>query len=70
MPTIWKHGIENDWCHVCGNRSDETADVWYPQNAEHATKAQHKSTTEPAKYVRICSDCAAKILKAAKAAAT
>lgn len=70
MPTIWNHGMKNDWCHVCGNRSDETADVWYPQNAEHATKMQHQNTKSSAKYVRICRDCATKILDATKATQT
>ena len=56
--TIWTHGGSFDWCHLCGARSDYTADVWYPDNAEHGPKGSN--------YVRICAICAASILNAAK----
>ena len=59
MATISKHGSQKDWCHICGARSDNTVDVWYPQNAEHATKKQHKAQIGPdILYVRICGECA------------
>ena len=47
-PRISTHG--KDWCHLCGKRQKYTADVWYPENAEHQDKC-----TE---YIRICLDCA------------
>ena len=56
MASIWKHGCENDWCHICGFRRDSTADIFYPANAEH-----DKANT---KYIRICSGCAFSILDA------
>ncbi len=52
---IEKH-YTNDWCHLCGKRKDTCVDIWYPQNAEH-----EKNDTC---YVRICSECARKILEA------
>ena len=48
MARIMKHG-ENDWCHICGNREVNLADIDYPENAEHEVR--------PGKYIRICSDC-------------
>ena len=54
MASIWKHS-ENDWCHICGYRRKETADVFYPDNAEH-----DKINT---KYIRVCTDCARNILE-------
>ena len=56
MPTIWNHGAKYDWCHICGQRKDESANVWYAQNAEHAAAAP--SADPESKYVRICADCA------------
>ena len=38
-----------DWCHLCGERSTPSVDVWYPENAEHS-----KVNTE---YIRICLAC-------------
>lgn len=52
---ILKHA-PNDWCHICGNRGNDTVDVWYPENAEH--------DKEDTKYIRICVNCAEKILAA------
>ena len=61
MATIWKHG-ENDWCHVCGYRRKETADVFYPNNAEN------DKGEENAKYIRVCTNCAENILTACREA--
>ena len=47
-----------DWCHLCGMRKNNLSDIWYPENAEHDTKA--------AKYVRICDDCSYRITQAAQ----
>lgn len=51
--TINMHG--NDWCHICGKRKSELADIWYPKNAEH-----EKEETE---YIRICYECVVLIRK-------
>lgn len=70
MPTILKH-ISHDWCHICGKRSDETADVWYPANAEHATKKEHSAQIGGGtRYVRICAVCATSIAIAASGSNT
>ena len=57
MASIWKHS-PNDWCHICGYRRENTADVFYPDNAEHDKLN--------AKYVRVCTDCAQNILTACR----
>jgi ribosome-binding protein aMBF1 (putative translation factor) len=55
---IWKHGTHLDWCHLCGKRKTASADVWYAFNAE-------REIYEPSRYVRICVDCAERIVKVA-----
>ena len=55
--TIWPHKILNDWCHLCGRRSHDNADVWYSDNAERGG--------EQSNYIRICSLCADAIVAAA-----
>lgn len=47
------HG--RDWCHICGQRRERLADVWYPRNAEHGGR-----DTE---YIRVCCQCAEWIQK-------
>lgn len=42
-----------DWCHLCGERSDQNAEVWYANNAEH------ENTTD--RYIRICATCGKRI---------
>ena len=53
-----------DWCHLCGQRQSNTADVFYGENAEHLylglTAKGHR-----ARYVRICDICAERIRLAA-----
>jgi hypothetical protein len=39
----------NDWCHVCGERTQPHVEVWYPKNAEHEQKQTQ--------YMRICAYC-------------
>lgn len=59
MATIKRHEPDNDWCHICGSREHRTVDIWYPQNAEHATDEQAAAQRGPdIKYIRICSHCA------------
>ena len=53
MKVIQHDSLANDWCHLCGKRKHPTADIWFPENAEH----ERKNT----RYVRICSNCAEKI---------
>ncbi|MBI4304839.1 MAG: hypothetical protein HY678_00830 [Chloroflexi bacterium] len=43
----------NDWCHICGEREADLADVSYPENAEHGGPDM--------KYVRICLRCGLRI---------
>jgi hypothetical protein len=63
MSVIVYHDIRHDWCHVCGRRSDKSADIWYPiqPNAEHASAVQHRSgfgsNPESTAYIRVCQDC-------------
>lgn len=44
------HDSPRDWCHLCGKRKYPTADIWFPENAEH-----NKKNT---RYIRVCSECA------------
>lgn len=55
---IWRHGNDFDWCHLCGTRSDETADIWYPDNAEHDPPAVPGMVHRDRHYIRICAKCA------------
>ncbi|MHC4400497.1 MAG: hypothetical protein ACYTG0_12540 [Planctomycetota bacterium] len=63
MPKISHHGLPYDWCHICGIRSDHTADVWYPDNAEHDDHNQHPNDMN---YIRICASCAERVAHAAR----
>ena len=57
-------------CHVCGRRSNQTADLWFPERAESASKAAHKAQVGPdINYLRACSGCLAAALEAARAGA-
>ena len=57
MTSITSHK-RPDWCHICGTRDcAPLADVFYPENAEHADGAE--------RYVRICRPCASAIEDAA-----
>jgi hypothetical protein len=51
-----------DWCHLCGKRQKQLADVWYPHNAEYPGR------NNPDRYVRVCDECAQAILDTAKKA--
>ena len=53
---ITKH-ISNDWCHLCGDRVDYSADISYPNNAE-AVVLDGGYVRGPSHYVRICHGCA------------
>lgn len=48
MATACQH--PTDWCHVCGTRTEQLADIWYPRFAE--------TGTGPDEYIRICANCA------------
>jgi hypothetical protein len=48
MATACKHS--SDWCHVCGDRPEQLADVWYPEYAEQGAGRDQ--------YIRICASCA------------
>lgn len=53
MAIVSRNEIENEWCNICGKRSNDNADVWYPVNAEHGMKNTQ--------YIRICFDCITKM---------
>lgn len=65
----------HDWCHVCGQRSDQTADIWYPRpdqggGAEHADRDTHRLTygySGEVSYLRLCSACALTVVEIATA---
>ena len=42
--------VSDDWCHICGLRGHQLADISYPENAEHGGPAT--------RYLRMCSGCA------------
>ena len=48
-----------DWCHLCGERTRDLADVHYSTNAENRPD-------DRSNYVRICADCAETILEKAQ----
>lgn len=51
-----------DWCHWCGLRVD-TADVWWPENAEHDHGlVNQREAVAARRYVRICAECARRVL--------
>lgn len=54
---ISRHISKNDWCHLCGQRVDFSADIWYPNNAE-AVVRDGEDAPGPGHYVRICQGCA------------
>lgn len=57
LPIVQPHESE-DWCHLCGSRKWQLADVWFSENAEHA---------EPrTRYLRMCTECAKLIYGIAK----
>ena len=67
---VQPHNRPHDWCHTCGQRSNHTADIWYPARAESASKADHRAQIGPGiRYLRICASCAAAILGAARVGA-
>jgi hypothetical protein len=64
MARICKHDNYYDWCHICGKRSDMTADIWYPKKAESATNEQHLARRgKDICYIRICMKCAKRIVQ-------
>lgn len=44
--------LENDWCHICGLRSDHHVRIWYHTNAEHPDEDKPWK-----KDVRMCLGC-------------
>lgn len=54
------HGA--DWCHLCGKRRKHTADVWYPENAEHDPPAHAGGPPVAGRnYIRVCGQCGQRI---------
>lgn len=57
-----------DWCHLCGRRSDQTVDVWYPADAEHDPAAQPGPPHAARRYLRVCAPCGRRIADTARPA--
>ncbi len=57
MATITKK-IGEDWCHICGTRTNQIADIFYPENAENENDEKE--------YVRMCINCASTIIEVIK----
>lgn len=45
FPKKWE-----DWCHLCGQRTDKLVGFDVPHNAED-------NIIKPSRYVRLCKDC-------------
>jgi hypothetical protein len=58
---ISRHSPEPDWCHLCGERKTESADVRYADNAENDDERAPRQ-----RYVRICAGCADRIATVAR----
>lgn len=56
-----------DWCHLCGNRVGDIAEVHYADNAEHTKGVIERGST--GKRVRMCTRCAQEIVNAASRSA-
>lgn len=71
MSTLSTHA-STDWCHLCGERSKQTADVWYPldPSAENASPDQHRRAygwpPHLVSYLRVCATCARRIAEVAE----
>jgi|GEM_PF-5604715 len=52
--TIHWHARQPDWCHICGRRSNATADI-------HGVHSSHIAA-----FLRVCADCADAIGRAAR----
>ena len=57
-------GSSEDWCHICGGRSEENVEIWYPANAEH--QRVDRPIKGPDHYLRICAACGADIRRVGK----
>lgn len=51
---------DKDWCHLCGQRRNPTADIWYANNAEN------DKVMGTGHYIRICSLCGDRIARVAR----
>jgi len=56
MTRVLKHSRELDWCHLCGKKTRDSADICYPVNAKHDLIYGEKMEKE-GQYIRICLDC-------------
>jgi len=67
MAYVEPHESPNDWCHVCGKRSDQHATITYPDDAEHADEGEHwRVRPGPGiNKLRICAQCAKVVAKVA-----
>ena len=46
-----------DWCHVCGERNNRNAELWWPDNAEHEKIVFQREAVAAGRYLRICEKC-------------
>ncbi len=58
-PVKMSRHAAGDWCHLCGQREYETADIWYDKNSEEAVR---KGIAERTEYIRICRRCAMMVM--------
>ena len=57
MAMISKH-VSEDWCHICGGRSADNVDIWFPPNAEHQSQDRpHVGACVGNGFIRICAAC-------------
>lgn len=60
------HENSPDWCHVCGERKHELAELSYPENAEGFLYHGGKVEQAERGFVRICVSCINLLMLAAK----
>lgn len=65
-----RHGSPNDWCHLCGERSDYNTDIWYAENAEHDGRVSEREAATNDRYLRVCRECGIRISNHANAEPT
>jgi hypothetical protein len=56
MAFMQKKHEYNDWCHICGGRSNRNVEIWYPENAEHS-RMDRPSRGGDTQFLRICASC-------------
>lgn len=55
-----------NWCHFCGERTRNSVNVWWAENAEKDTLLGAKMADHAGRYVRICFKCGERICRISK----